>query len=401
MDEVANAQVKVGAFKELDSVDFELPLRIDIQTLDKMLVYCKENGVEDLVLKTGDPWSCIWSQKIVRMGGRPLQQEELLNLVNEMTNNPQAGLDVMRAEPADFNYSVSIGRGRALRIRASATACLGPHGRQGIHIVMRPLSTNIPTLDDLRVDEYIVRNCMPKTGIVLITGQTGSGKSTLLDAIIHRQATREDPQHICTFYSPIETDLGNIKGMTGVIAQCEIGRRGYGAHLLSYEAAVRNFLRRHPHVVVFGEARDAETIQGAVDAASTGHCIYTTTHTSSTHMALPRMADVFSGSDRIRVMNSLVDSTQLIVHQRLLKTPSGIGRQAVVSALCLTQDLRSELMRTHIDQIGPVLKRMTKSHGIDLLENARGKYEAGLLHADELKAIEAEYQMEDAHAAFS
>ena len=395
MDAVAEQTVRVGAYKTLAEVDFAIPARLDLDVLDKMLIYCKNNGVEDLVLQSGEQWCCIWSQKVVRMGGRSFSNDEMASLLNQMTKNQQAALNVSRAEPDDFTHSVRLERGDSMRVRCCATACLGPQGQAGIHIVMRPLGDTIATMDDLKVHPYIREHCMPSSGIVIITGQTGSGKSTLLDSIIHKQATREDGQHICTFFSPIETDLYNIKGRTGVIAQCDIGRPGYGGHLKSYSDAVRNFLRRHPHVVVFGEARDQETIEGAVLAARTGHATYTTTHTSSVHMALVRMADNFSGSDRVRVMNGLIDSTRLIVHQRLLKTPSGIGRTAVISALNLTQELRAELMRTHIDDIGSTVREMTRQHGIDLLENAYEKYAAGLLHSDEVAALEAEFAMED------
>ena len=361
-----------------------------LESLNEMLHYCLANGVEDLILQSGSPWSVIWSSRVVYRGSRKLTTEELESLVNLMTSNPNASLDLIRAEPCDFNYSLNIGRGVHVRFRSSATGCLGLHGKSGLEIVMRPSTSQTPTMDDLEVPTYIRDNCMPSTGIVLICGPTGSGKTTLLDSILREHATAEQGRHILTFFSPIENDLNNIPDRTGIISQCEIGRQGYGAHLQSYSDAVRNFLRRHPHVVVFGEARDKETIEGAVFASMTGHSTYTTTHTSNVHMAIARMADVFSGSDRVRITNALIDNTRLIVHQRLLRRPNNIGRCAIQSALALTMDMRSELLATPIDLMPSLIHRFTKDHGISLIDDAQRQYERGLIHGNEMIALEAE-----------
>lgn len=247
---------------------------------------------------------------------------------------------------------------------------------------------------DIPDTHYIKRACMPKSGIVLICGPTGSGKTTLLDGILREQATHPDGRHIITYYAPIENDLNNIPGITGLISQCEIGRQGYGAHLQSFPDAVRNSLRRHPHVIVFGEARDPETIEGAVLASMTGHATYTTTHTSNVHMAIPRMADSFSGGDRVRITNALIDNTRLIVHQRLLKRPDGVGRAPVRSALVVTQDIRHELLRTRTDLLPAAIMEATIAHGIGLLEDAQTQFKRGLIHEDELLALEMELKME-------
>jgi len=384
----------LGASKSLPMPEFSDEFRLDVEALNKMLRYCVDNGVDDLVLLSGSPWAVLWSEKVVRIGKRPLTTEELGELVNSMTANPNAAMDLARAEPSDFTYSMPLDRGRNVRFRCCATACLGPRGRPGIEVVMRPSGKVPPTLDDLGVPDYIKRACMPKSGIVLICGPTGSGKTTLLDGILREQATHPDGRHIITYYAPIENDLNNIPGITGLISQCEIGRQGYGAHLQSFPDAVRNSLRRHPHVIVFGEARDPETIEGAVLASMTGHATYTTTHTSNVHMAIPRMADSFSGGDRVRITNALIDNTRLIVHQRLLKRPDGVGRAPVRSALVVTQDIRHELLRTRTDLLPAAIMEATIAHGIGLLEDAQTQFKRGLIHEDELLALEMELKME-------
>jgi defect in organelle trafficking protein DotB len=147
-------------------------------------------------------------------------------------------------------------------------------------------------------------------------------------------------------------------------------------------------------VIVYGEARDPETSEGAVLSAMTGHLTLTTTHTSNVHMAIPRLADAFKGSDRVRVTNGLLDNTRLIVHQRLLKRPDGVGRAPVRSALAINQEIRRELLMTPTDQIPAAMMSLTRSHGIGLLEDAQAQYDKGLIHPDEMLALEAELKSE-------
>lgn len=398
MDQVSVESRKVdaglGANKALAQPDFAVPGIMGIDDLNNMLRFCVENGVDDLVLLVGSPWAVMWSERVVMVGDRNLNYTELTELLNDMTSNTNAAIDISRAEPIDFTYTLTYGRGQTVRFRCCATGCLGPRGRPGLEIVMRPSGKVPPTMDELGLPSYIKDAAMPKSGIVLICGPTGSGKTTLLDAILREQATHPDGRHILTYYAPIENDLNVIPGRTGLISQCEIGREGYGAHLRSFPEAVRNSLRRHPNVIAFGEARDPETIEGAVLAAMTGHATYTTTHTSNVHMAIPRMADSFSATDRVRITNSLLDNTRLIVHQRLLKRPDGVGRAPVRSALAVTQDVRHELLKTTTDLIPAVMKELTDSQGIGLLDDAQRQYAAGLIHDDEMLALERELAQE-------
>lgn len=385
---------ELGATKAFPAPDFNDPIKLDLESLNKMLGFVLENGVDDLLMLAGYPWSVIWSDEVKMVGQRHLYVEELEQLLVDMTGNPNAHIDIGRAEDIDFTYSLRAIRGRSVRFRCNATACLGPNGQRGIEIVMRPTGKVPPTMIDLGVPEYIREAALPKSGIVLICGPTGSGKTTLLDSIMRAQATHKQGRHILTFYAPIENDLNIIPDRTGLIAQTEIGKPGYGGHLKTFAAATRNSLRRHPMVIAYGEARDPETIEGAVLSAMTGHATYTTTHTSNVHMAITRMADAFSGADRVRITNGLIDNSRLIVHQRLVRRPNGIGRAPVRSALVLTQDIRSELLRTNIDHLPAAMLEAVRAHGIGLLEDATAQYEAGNIHEDELLAIESEMKAE-------
>ncbi|ENA26975.1 hypothetical protein HMPREF1487_09454 [Pseudomonas sp. HPB0071] len=386
--------ISLGAMSALPKPLFNDPVILDLEALNQMLVFCLENKADDLVLLSGNPWGIIWSESVRLLGQRPLETAELEALLVKMTGNPNAAIDISQADDIDFNYSLPVGRGRTLRIRCNATGCLGVNGQPGLEIVMRPGGKVPPTMDDLGLPDYIKKAATPKTGIVLICGPTGSGKTTILDSIMRSWATHPDGKHIITYYAPIENDLNVIPNRTGLIAQTEIGRPGYGAHLKSFDKGTRNSLRRHGQVIAYGEARDKETIEGAVLSSQTGHVTYSTTHTPNVHMAIPRLADVFSGADRVRITNALIDNVRLIVHQRLLRRPEGIGRTPIRQALAFSQDLRSELLRVPIDQLPLAIFEATKKFGIDLFEDAVRQFDAGLIHEDEMASLEAELKSE-------
>lgn len=386
----------LSASKELNKPDFLVPPVMDRTTLEKMMHYCLENKADDLILLEGAPWSVIWSERVVRVGepDRRMTYEELGNLLCDMTGNPNAKLDLSLGNDRDFSYALPVGRIKSVRFRCNATGCLGSRGGQGMEIVMRPSGKVPPTMWELGLPDYIINAALPKTGLILVCGPTGSGKTTLLDSIMRAHATDPMGKHILTYYAPIENDLNAIPDVTGLIAQCDIGDSGYGAHLKTFAEATRNSLRRHPMVIAYGEARDRETIEGAVLSAMTGHVTYTTTHTSNTHMAIPRMSDMFSGGDRVRVSNGLIDNSRLIVHQRLVRRASGIGRAPIRSALALTQDIRAELLRTPVDLLPHAIFEATNSMGLGLLEDAERQFKAGVIHQEELDSIEQEMKME-------
>lgn len=396
MDSVKSFSTSLSASNELAMPSFDDPHILSIEDFQMILRYCLENKVDDLILMSGCPWSVMWSDRVVRVGVKKRTTAELAKLLNTLLGSDNAYIDVQsKANPADFAYALTVDRGVKVRFRVSCTSCLGADGQAGLHFVIRPAGKIPPTMDQLGLPKLIQDACMPASGIVLVTGPTGSGKTTTLDSIMRAQATREDGRHILTFYAPIENDLNAIPGITGIISQCEIGKPGYGANIKNFPEAVANALRRHPNVVLIGESRDQETIEGAVTLAMTGHTTYTTTHTSSVHNAVARMADNFP--DRARITTALVDNLRLIIHQRLVKTPSGIGRAPIRSALVLNQDVRSELARlSNIDLIPAAMNELTKDKtvGINLLDDTIAQYEAGKIHVDEVYAVERELKSE-------
>ncbi|HEY9787426.1 MAG TPA: ATPase, T2SS/T4P/T4SS family [Candidatus Obscuribacterales bacterium] len=157
--------------------------------------------------------------------------------------------------------------------------------KHGEKVVMRMLdkSSTMLGLEKLITDEgtlEIIREMVLKPyGIVFVTGPTGSGKTTTLYSAL---AERNTPEvNIVTAEDPIEYEMN---GITQVQVLREKG--------LDFARILRSFLRQDPDIMLVGETRDRETAKIAVEAALTGHLVFTTLHTNDAPGAITRLAEM-------------------------------------------------------------------------------------------------------------
>lgn len=176
----------------------------------------------------------------------------------------------------------------------------------GEKIVMRLLrkTGGIPTLDELGLNGSSLRNLetamLRPHGIILVCGPTGSGKTTTLYSILAKLNTTR--VNIMSLEDPIEYQLA---GVNQVAVNPTVG--------LTFATGLRAFLRQDPNIILVGEIRDKETNELSLQAALTGHLVFSTLHTSNAAGALPRLLDL--GAE-----NFLLASTMnAIVGQRIVR----------------------------------------------------------------------------------
>jgi type IV pilus assembly protein PilB len=212
-----------------------------------------------------------------------------------------AGIDIAeKRRPTDGRISMRVA-GQSFDIRVS---CLpATHGES---VVMRLLMKesvliNLQELgfheSDYRRFESIIKR---PNGIFLVTGPTGSGKTTTLYAALH-ELNRPDKK-IITAENPVEYNLAGVN-------QCEVRER-IG---LTFMAILRSMLRQAPNIILIGEIRDAETAEIAVQAALTGHLVFSTLHTNDAPSAITRLIDM--GVKPFLIASSV----QAIMAQRLVR----------------------------------------------------------------------------------
>ena len=206
--------------------------------------------------------------------------------------------------PQDGQFTVLVdGKGIDLRIAISPVVW-------GEQVVIRLLDKSGTTLnlEDMgyhgRALRTIRKGLERPNGMILTSGPTGSGKSTSLYALI--QEIKNDTINIVTLEDPVEYKMD---GINQIQVNAEVG--------LTFAAGLRSILRQDPDVVMVGEIRDKETAQLAVQAALTGHLVFSTLHTNSAAGILPRLLDM--GIEPFLIASTV----HTVIGQRLVRRIGG------------------------------------------------------------------------------
>jgi len=230
----------------------------------------------------------------------------------------------------------------------------------GIAGVFREIPSKILTCQELGLPAVISKLASLPRGLVLLTGPTGSGKSTTLAAIID-EANRTRRDHIITVEDPIEF----VHASRG----CIVNHREVGIHTKTFSAALRAALREDPDIILVGELRDLETISLAVEAASTGHLVFGTLHTTSAAKTVDRMIEVFPTNQQMQIRSTLADGLRAVVAQILFKRVDIKGRCAALEILIANSAIRNLIRESKTFQI-PSLIQVGKKFGMQLLDDA-------------------------------
>ncbi len=176
----------------------------------------------------------------------------------------------------------------------------------GEKIVMRLLrkSGGVPSLQELGLTGTALKNLetamLKPHGIITVVGPTGSGKTTTLYSVLNKLNTTR--VNIMTLEDPVEYQM---PGINQVQINPAVG--------LTFASGLRSFLRQDPNIILVGEIRDQETTDLAIQAALTGHLVFSTLHTSNAAGALPRLVDL--GAERFLLASTMT----AILGQRIVR----------------------------------------------------------------------------------
>ncbi len=179
-------------------------------------------------------------------------------------------------------------------------------------------------------------------GMVLTSGPTGSGKSTSLYALI--QEIKNDTVNIVTLEDPVEYKM---EGINQIQVNPEVG--------LTFATGLRSILRQDPDIVMVGEIRDKETAQLAVQAALTGHLVFSTLHTNSAAGILPRLLDM--GIEPFLIASTV----HTVIGQRLVRRIPDEGKLKYESTKAET-----EAVHANIGHLLPETEDQIKAYAADL-----------------------------------
>ncbi len=348
------------------------PTRFTPIFMDRMLEFAQYLNASDITIQTGEPIYAEAYGVLSKMTNRRLSNTELGDLINAIYG-PNATTQLLSGKDIDTHYEFRPNRGVRYRYRVNATACL-VEGHDAIQITLRTIPTTPPTLESMNLPENILKAIAPQEGIVFITGATGSGKSTLLASIIRDLIEKEDSNRkVLTYEAPIEFVYDEISTISSVVSQSEIPR-----HLPSFAEGVRNALRRKPRLIMVGECRDPETISAALEAALTGHPVYTTLHTSGVAETMRRLVTSFAGEERLGRTIDILETIRLCIWQKLVPTVDG-KRVALREYLIFDEEARDILLESDPNDITSVTRKLVKQRGQLMTLDAKIKFEEGII----------------------
>ncbi|MGB4107550.1 MAG: ATPase, T2SS/T4P/T4SS family [Alphaproteobacteria bacterium] len=346
------------------------PPRFGEDMVDPFLLWCVKQGASDITIQSDrQPYNEIHGH-LYPATVRKVDAADMAVFLTRIYG-PEALARLASGKDLDISYEIRPDRYTRIRFRVNITAILSK-GRDAAQITMRVLPSEPPTMKDLKIEREIIDAWAPRQGIVIVTGPTGSGKTTLLAA--GNRLLLERPQgcgKMLTYESPIEYVYDAINSPRSLVSQSEIPR-----HLPSFSAGIRNSLRRKPEIILVGEARDRETINAAIEAAQTGHAVYTTTHTLGVANTVQRMLSTYEMNEREERAVALMETLRLIVTQALVPRVQG-GRIGVREWMKFPEEVREKLMDMHFTKWPPEIQRMINQYGRTMQRSAEIVFEAG------------------------
>jgi twitching motility protein PilT len=318
--------------------------------IDAFFELMHEQGASDLHLVTGQQPALRIRGDIERIKFNVLENDELKAMLYEITPEHKVK-QFEETGDVDFAYEIpGLARYRANFFMQ----------KYGCAAVFREIPTKIMTADQLGLPAVVSKLASLPRGLVLVTGPTGSGKSTTLAAIID-EANRTRKDHIITVEDPIE--------FVHTSQSCIVNHREVGIHTKTFTAALRGALREDPDIILVGEMRDLETIRLAVEAASTGHLVFGTLHTSSAAKTVDRVIEVFPASEQMQIRSTLADGLRAVLSQVLFKRVDKKGRCAALEIMIANSAVRNLVREAKTFQI-PSMIQTGKKFGMQLLDDS-------------------------------
>jgi twitching motility protein PilT len=299
-----------------------------------VLRHAVASSASDVHLKVGQPPILRVDGVLSPIAGHPaLGDAELDEVLGHVTVSAPArrklfdesgDLDIAYSEPGLPRFRVN-----------------GFRQRGAVSFAFRVIPDVIAGFDELHLPAGVRRLAEEQRGLVLVTGATGSGKTTTLAAMLdHINRTRR--QHIVTIEDPIEI-LHPDKG-------CIVNQREVGLDTESFEQALRRVLRQDPDVILIGELRDAETAQVALQAAESGHLVFSTLHTLDAAETIGRMVEFFPPEKQEQVRSILAGVLRGVISQRLL-VRANAGRIPAIEVMVTNARIAELIRERRVEEI--------------------------------------------------
>ena len=284
-----------------------------------------------------------------RIPGVPKLDDEMLNAFADFMMNDEDKEIYKTNMSSDLGLSM---HGRRYRVNISRQ-------RDHIMIVARLLEEKVPTIKERGLPDIFQQLTQKTNGVIFVAGPTGSGKSTTLAAMIE-EINMNKAKHIITIEDPIEYIFNPKKA---IFEQKQLGK-----DIVSFSSAMKYALRQRPDVILFGEARDAESLRNAIALAETGHLVMTTIHSRSAEQTINKIIAMFPADEQPQIRNQVSENMTAIIIQKLIRKADGKGMVPAHEILLNNIAVENTIRENKLNQIKNVMYT-NRNIGMQLIED--------------------------------
>jgi twitching motility protein PilT len=302
--------------------------------LVSLLTRAVDAGASDVHLKLGQPPVIRIDGELEPMEGAPaMTEQDLLSVLDVVTEISPKRRDLFD-DSGDLDIAYSYPTLPRFRVN-------GFRQRGATSFAFRVIPSEIPGFEALHLPPGVKRLAGEHRGLVLVTGPTGSGKTTTLAAMLD-YINRTRRHHIVTIEDPIEI-LHPDRG-------CIVNQREIGLDTESFSQALRRVLRQDPDIILIGEMRDTETAHTALQAAESGHLVFSTLHTIDAAESLGRMIEFFPAEKQPQIRSIMAGTLKGVISQRLLPRADR-GRVPAVEVMVTNARIQDLIRENRPDEI--------------------------------------------------
>lgn len=331
--------------------------------LDKYLALLTSKQGSDLYLTVNLPPCLRINDQVLKTDDAPLSTEQIKQLIQSMTSDADYAMWQAQQE-CDFAYTSTTGGRYRVNVYQQ---------RNLPALVIRPISDQIPSMEQLGLPPILQKLIQQKKGLILFVGSTGVGKSTSMASLIdYRNQTCSG--HIITVEDPIEFIYQHKKSL--------ISQREVGTDTESYATALKNILRERPDVIQIGEVRDRETMNNVLQCSETGHLVLSTLHANGASQAVERICSFYPADSQAKILLDLSLNLSAVVSQRMTKNLDG-EKQVCFEIMLITPNI-AELIKTN--NITGIHEAMAQGNHLDMFtfdQDLFRLYQAGTISKDE------------------
>lgn len=299
--------------------------------------FASESGASDIFLKEAAPPAVKINSSLRKLEHPPLEKADFEPVFRSLMTAEQ--FEHFQKHPDhDCSYNIP----NVARFRVNMYKSKG-----GYAMCLRVVNLRIRQFQELGLPEVLAEFTRAPNGLVLVTGATGSGKSTTLAAMLDL-INQERRGHIVTIEDPIEYVHPD--------KNCFLSQREVGMDTSNFGMALRAALREAPDVILVGELRDTETMGICLQAAETGHLVFSTLHTPSAAESMERILSMFQPHEKALVQQRLAKTLRAIMSQKLVPTVDGKGRVCALEILNVSPTVAQYIEEGRTGQIYPAIK---------------------------------------------